>query len=182
MKQSDKTIIATALNELHGVTGPAYIKATNEYTRAMFARDDANNDLQKRFAPSRNQIIAIIRRELRARGLSCERQYAPSDSPHVYFKPNDTHAVGVNHIEYTIHANLDVEVWVGHGLTVKWSGPYDTAEHFERSFSVFLATMDGYMAGVKAAGGKDCKTCGLLERWKFTCDRCKKCKEGSLWL
>lgn len=181
MNKEDRTKIEAALTELQGVTGPEYVEADRDYARAINARDKADRVMQERFIPHRLQIMRVIRRELKARGMVDIKRY-DSSGRHVYVASDDTYAVGISHTDYTVCASLRVEVWTGHGVELKWSAPSDTVEHFERSFAVFLATVDGYMAGAKAAGGRDCKTCTLLERWKGNSDRCKKCTEGSLWL
>jgi hypothetical protein len=186
MNFNDMAIVRVGLHELYSVTGPRYKEACRVEQKANQEKRDAEASVQEKFRPQWTLITNIIRRELKKRGLTGDFGYG-NHGDHVNFVPdNDPPSVSIGHIDYDTAPSIRVEVWIGHGVKLEWSGYSKTAEKFARKFDVFLATIDGYMAGVKAAGGKTCETCGMpkvTSQYKGgQCDRCKKCVGGSLWL
>jgi RNA binding exosome subunit len=183
MNTKDKQTVSEALSELFGVTGPECEKAHREQWAVMDRIRNAEEEMQARFRPHWARIIGIIRRECNKRGVSFTANhsgYQGVEYVRVDKQPSDVSAVGINHTDYTVSPYISIEFWLGYGIKIGWSGYAKTANEFERKFDVLLSTLDGYCTAARKHG-KDCDTCGLREKDKGKCQRCRTCKDGSMW-
>ena len=191
MNKIDEKIVQEGLAELFGVTGPKYRAAAYAEYEAHKVRRLAEEEVQERFRPQWRKITGIIRRELRRRGIRGSldhRGYGGNDC--VFFGPSksnpghkEANTVGIGHIEYDTTPSIHVYIWIGHGVELKWSGWAKDGAHFARKFDVLLGMLDGYLLAAKLAGGRDCATCDLHPvKEKDKCERCRTCRDGSMWL
>jgi hypothetical protein len=181
MNNTDQETISAALQELHGVTGPECKEAHRDEWQVRDRVRVAEEEMQARFRPHWLKIMNIIRRECRKRGvrfLANHCGYQHADHVRIDKEPS---AVGINHVEYTVSPYIHIEFWLGYGVSFSWDGYAKSAEAFERKFTVMLATLDGYLSGAKQYG-KDCVRCGLGEKDKGKCQRCKVCVDGSMFI
>ncbi len=183
MNDKDKKTITDALEQLHGKTGDAYRLAVRAHWQADAAERDAEQEIQDRFRPHWAAIMAIIKRECRMRRLTFTASHCGYDKvSHVQISKHHPHAVGINHIDYTVSPYIQIQFWVGHGMKIEWCGHARTAKEFERKFVVLLSTLDGYIGGCIKVGGKDCDDCAMPSTYPQheKTQRCKTCQEGSL--
>ena len=182
MNAKDKTTIAEAMQLLHGKTGPRYRAASYAKSRASIEKQEAESELQATFRPHWIKIRNIIRRECAKRGVRVIPDYSYIRGNECYVSKREESAVGVNHQDYTVSPYIHVELWTSFGIDLKWSGYAKTVDEFERKFTVLLATIDGYMVGVRSVKPRECSDCKLEERKKYKCQRCRQCNEGSLYI
>lgn len=187
MNEADTRTIDESLKQLFGLTGPAYKDACQAERRAQDAVRVAEEEMQDQFRPHWKKIMAIVRRECAKRGVRVVANREGVDRvARVETYKGEPRAVGVGHIAYTVSPYIHVELWIGHGMSIEWGGYAQTAAEFQRKFAVLLATVDGYMAGCLANGGRDCATCGMpkiVDQYDGgKCQRCVECSGGSMWM
>ncbi len=186
MKEQDIAVVDESLRELFGVTGPEYKKACHDEWEVRDRKQRAEEAIQERFRPHWKKIMSIVRRELNKRGIHFTTNHCGYQRvAHVDTSAKEPSAVGIGHIEYNTMPYIHIKMWLGNGIKLEWDGGVDSASRFSRYFDVLLATLDGFIQGVRTAGGKDCPTCHMPKlgnQYKSgMCQRCKECN-GSLWL
>jgi molybdate-binding protein len=180
MNDKDRETVAEAMKQLFGKTGDEYRDASRAEWGVRDRVRVAEQEIQARFRPHWNKLMAIIRRECKARGVRFTANHSGYQGVEYVRIDKEPSAVGINHIDYTVNPYIHLEFWLGYGMKIEWSGYAKTTEDFVRKFAVLLATIDGYLSKAKSHG-KDCETCHLARKDVGRCERCEACNDGSMW-